>query len=83
MNIYKNNNTDIIDNNKEYCYLKNNILEKINEIFKDNSKLYKYKVSIKTKNKDYNTYIIGKNDEYLVTFKDEKIYIKDIISIEK
>ena len=84
MSIYKKTIDKELHNNKDYCYLKNinkdNI--EINNLFNDLSQIYKHKVSIKTPNKEYNTYLIGKTNEYLVTFNDEKIYLKDIISID-
>lgn len=83
-NMYKNNQSKFITNNKEYCYLENikDIRKKFDEIFVDKSKMYKYKVLIQTKNNQYKTYLIGKTDEYFVTVNDEKININDILSIE-
>lgn len=82
MSIYKNIIDKDINNNQEYCYLKNITNNKINNLFNDISNIYKYKVSIKTPNKEYITHLIGKNDKYVVTYKDEKIFLDDIISIE-
>ena len=44
-NMYKNNQSKFITNNKEYCYLENikDIRKKFDEIFVDKSKMYKYK----------------------------------------
>lgn len=81
MNIYKNNNNKKYHNNKEYCLL-SNTNSSISNIFDDTSSIYKYKYSIKTKKREYNTHLIGKTDKYIVTFNEEKIYLKDIISIE-
>ena len=81
MNIYKNNKNKKYNNNKEYCLLSNANIS-ISNIFDDLSSIYKHKYSIKTKEKEYNTHLIGKTDNYLITFSEEKIYIEDIISIE-
>lgn len=81
MNIYKSKIEKNVDNNKEYCYL-NNINNSIDEIAIDNSQIYKYKFLIKTNKKEYITHLIGRNDNYLTTLNDEKIYLKDVISME-
>lgn len=81
MNIYKNENNKKYNNNKEYCLLKNTN-NNFNNIFEDISSIYKYKFKIKTQNKEYITHLIGKTNNYLVTFNDKKIFLKDIISIE-
>lgn len=81
MNIYKNSTTKNHNNNKEYCLLKNTN-NNFNSIFEDISSIYKHKVKIKTKEKEYNTHLIGKTNNYIVMFNEEKIYFKDIISIE-
>ena len=81
MNIYKNTTNKAYDNNKEYCFLKNTS-NNFNNIFEDISSIYKKKFLIKTDKKEYNTHLIGKTDNYLVTFNEEKIYLKDIVSIE-
>ena len=83
MNIYKNIINKQINNNKNYCVLDNIYKNDINEFFEDISSIYKNKYLIETNNKEYNTHLIGKTDNYLITFNDEKIYIEDIISIKK
>ncbi len=82
MNIYKNNINKPINNNKEYCYLNNTNRNESSNIFDDVSSIYKNKYLIRTKDKEYETHLIGKTDNYLVTFDDEKIQLSDIISIE-
>lgn len=82
MNIYKSIIEKNIDNNKEYCYLNNIGNNNIDDIIIDNSQIYKYKFLIKTNKREYKTHLIGKNNNYLTTLKDEKIYLKDIVSIE-
>ena len=82
-NMFKNIISDI-NNNKDYCYLdniENNVID-IDKIFKDSSKLYKYKVYIKTNDNEYRTNLIGKTKDYLITINDDNIMIKDIICIE-
>lgn len=83
MNIYKNTINKQINNNKNYCILDNIYQNDINSLFEDISSIYKNKYLIETNSKKYNTYLIGKTDKYLITFNDEKIFIKDIISIKK
>lgn len=83
MNIYKNKMVKEINNNKKYCYLNNIEHSNINSLFEDISSIYKYKFIIKTNNKEYITHLIGKTSNYLITFNDEKIYLDDIVSIEK
>lgn len=81
MNIYKNIKNKNYNNNKEYCFLKNTN-NNFNNFFEDTSSIYKNKYLIKTDKKEYNTYLIGKTDNYIVTFNEEKIFLKDIVSIE-
>ena len=54
----------------------------INEFFKKIDKIYKHKYYILTKEKEYKTYLIGKSDNYLVTFNEEKIPLEEIKNIE-
>lgn len=81
-NMYK--NSVCINNNKEYCYMNNidNNITNVDEFFKNINRIYKYKYFIKTKEKEYSTFLIGKTDNYLVTFDEEKIPINKIINIE-
>ena len=83
MNIYKSTINKEINNNKKYCVLNNINQDDIETLFEDISSIYKNKYLIKTNKKEYNTYLIGKTDKYLITFNEEKIYIDDIISINK
>lgn len=85
--IFKNEN--VRGNNKSYCYgeekIKTNIPVnvKINEIFKKTKYTYKVNAKITLKDKVINEKIIAKTKEYLLTMKNEKIYIKDILDIEE
>lgn len=82
-NIYKGNVTS--DNNLRVAYAdkeeKIDAKDLINKIFKQN-KLYKQDVVIETKDKTYNTKIIGKTNEHIITINNEVIKIDDIIKIK-
>ena len=82
-NIYKGNVTS--DNNLRVAYAdkeeKIEAKDLINKIFKQN-KLYKQDVVIETKDKTYNTKIIGKTNEHIITINNEVIKIDDIVKIK-
>ncbi len=82
-NIYKGNVTS--DNNLRVAYAdkeeKIDAKDLINKIFKQN-KLYKQDVVIETKDKTYNTKIIGKTNEHIITINNEVIKIDDIVKIK-
>ena len=88
-----NNNTDIYysinkDNaieKKENSKIINNtnINKKINDIFASSNYIYKAKVEIKMLDNVINTKIVGRNKNYLITFDNQKIPIKDIIDIKE
>ena len=82
-NIYKGNVTS--DNNLRVAYAdkeeKIDAKDLINKIFKQN-KLYKQDVVIETKDKTYNTKIIGKTNEHIITITNEVIKIDDIVKIK-
>lgn len=85
--IYKNEN--VRGNNKSYCYGNEEVTRnipidiKLNEIFKKTKYTYKINTKITLKDKVINEKIIAKTKEYLLTIKNEKIYIKDILDIEE
>lgn len=82
----KNDNVVINKNEKndyEEIVNNSNIEKKINDIFKSSNYIYKAKVDIKTSNNTINTRIIGRNKEYIITFDNKKIPIKDIIDIKE
>ena len=82
-NLYKSDINKEINNNREYCFLKNiGNNNDIDEFFSKLDKIHKYKYLIKTNNKKYNTYLIGKTNDYLVTFNEEKIPLNEIETIE-
>lgn len=87
--IYKNEINKNITNNKNYCYLQNekrnttsSLEEKINDIFSGIGYSYNIPVTIKTKDKVYNTSLVSKTKNNLVTLDNEIIKIDDIISLE-
>ena len=81
------NNDLVINKNEKNDYEEivnnSNIEKKINDIFKSSNYIYKAKVDIKTSNSTINTRIIGRNKEYIITFDNKKIPIKDIIDIKE
>ncbi len=87
--LYKNEITKNISNNKKYCYLQNEnvkedktITEKIENIFNGIGYSYNIPVTIKTKDKEYNTSLVSKTKNNLVTLDNEIIKIEDILSLE-
>lgn len=58
-----------------------NINDKINNIFKDKRFVYKINVTITTKDNQFDTSIIGKTYNNLITLDNKLINIKDIIDI--
>ena len=87
--LYK-TNKKFFHNNKKSCKLENveeidvsNVSKIIDEIFNDSGYSYDKKVIIKTKEKIYQTCIITRRGNYIYTLEDDKIHIKDIISIER
>lgn len=84
-NIYKGNVTASANNNLKVAYAdkeeKIDARSLINKIFKQN-KLYKQDVEIETKDKTYNTKIIGKTNEHIITINNEIIKIEDIVKIK-
>ena len=95
--IYKNSINKQINNNKNYCYLKennssnnnlNNIVDKninytLDSIFNNIGYPYNINVLIKTKNMEYNTYLVTRNNSTITTLDNEIINIDDIISINR
>ena len=82
-NIYKGKVNS--DNNLRVAYAKKeeiiDIKEMINKLFKQN-KLYKQDVEIITKDTTYNTKIIGRTNEHIITINNEVIKIEDIEKIK-
>lgn len=80
-----NNNEEVFySTNRSYSVLpKEDIPRKINEIFASPNHVYKSKVIITTKDKEFEAVIVGKKDERLLTINGENINIRDILNIEK
>ena len=87
--IYKNEITRNISNNKEYCYLKNEtfkekdpeIEEKLNSIFHGVGYPYNKIVEIITKDKIYQTSLLTRTKNSIITINDETIPIREIIKL--
>ena len=79
-----NNKICITSNKEDTVNKKNDVLtveEKIKKLFKSNRYVFNIGVIIKTKKKDYDTKIIGKIKNSLITEKEEVIPIVEIEDI--
>ena len=92
--VFQNKNINNIDNAQEYFHSTNkptlkeaqskiNINDKINRLLQSNKFIYKIKTIIKTRTNEFETIIIGKTNNKLITFDNELIDIKDIIDINE
>lgn len=93
--IYQGDFNKKITNNKNTCYLDLNeniteitkdnmdVLETITEVFSGLGHAYNIPLIIKTKDKIYETSLIAKTKNYVVTLDNTTIPITDIISIKK
>lgn len=93
--VFQNNNINYQDNSQNLFYsenksnnLQNNrsiidINTKIKNIFSSTSYVYKIRVIITTNKNTFETTIIGKSNNYLITINNELISIKDIIDIKE
>lgn len=86
-NLFKNENINV-DNNLEYTTLKNieeennDIDSKLDSIFNSFKTIYNQKVRVTTKEKIFDTYLISRTRNNIMTLKKEIIPIKDIIDLE-
>ena len=87
--IYKNQINKRMNNSQEYIVVnkkeqfnKEEINKKINDIFKSDNYIYKIKVIIETEDGILEKYIIGKNNNYLITMDNELIDIEKIKDIK-
>jgi len=80
-----NNNKDIyISTESDRAVIKyENILKKINEIFASPHHVYKSKVRIRTYIDDFETNIVGKTSNYLLTLDGKRINVYDILTIDR
>lgn len=93
--IYQGEQNKKFNNNKQLCYLENDEVrlqetkniktteEVLNEIFSGIGYSYNIPVTIKTKDKTYNTSLIAKTKNNLITLDNELIPLSEIISIKK
>lgn len=92
--IYKNEIRKKINNNKEMCYVeekkgliqdKKQIEDTLKNVFAGLGKPYNTKVIIKTKDNEYDTSLISKNKEEVITLENKIIKINEIeeITIKK
>lgn len=88
-NIYQNNLSKEFLNNKKNCYCEklkdtdSSIDDVITEVFSTLGYSYNIPLEIKTKNKTYNTSLIAKNKDRIITIDNEIIQLSEIISIKK
>ena len=61
---------------KKYCYVKEDILESLDPP-------YTKKVEITTTEKKIKTYIMRKEKDSIITYQQERIPLKDILSIKR
>lgn len=90
--IYKNNINKNINNNKKMCILKNvneeikektvNIEEILSKIFNGIGYSYNIPILIETKNKKYETSLITKTKNNVVTIDNDIIPINEIVNIK-
>lgn len=93
--IFRNNIDKKINNNKEvyYSFINNNldnennlndknINDVIDELFNSDGVVYSIRVIISTNSKVYDTYLVARTSTYLLTIDEERILIKDIISLQ-
>lgn len=76
---YSKDDTNMVEEKKD----RKNIRKKINDIFSSSDYVYKANVKITTSDNSFETKIIGKNKNYLITMDNTTIPIEDIIDIEK
>ncbi len=98
-NVFANKNASVVNNNLETYYSstnnqvnKNNVIndniksiiikKKINDLFSGNF-IYKVNAIVTTKDGDKEVVLIAKNNDSLLTIKNESIKISDIIDIKK
>lgn len=90
--VYANPINKVLNNNKDVYYSKEeetrsvktvDVQRKINEIFASLHHVYKSNVHIKTINDEFNTVIVGRTGNSLLTLNGEKININTIEDIDR
>ena len=90
--VYKNEINKIINNNKDKCLVttENKVIKKENineisldEIFNGIGYSYNIPLNIKTKNKEYNTSLVAKTNNNVITIDNDIIPINEIITLTK
>lgn len=90
--VYANPINKSLNNNRDIYYSRNNeirgvsninVNQKINEIFASRNHVYKSKVRITTATDTFETVIVGKTSDYLLTLSGDKVNISNIENIEK
>lgn len=86
--LFKNSNLNIKNNNKEYCLLENinsnksNVEEQLDKVFNSFNNIYNTKLLIKTNSKTYNTYLLSRTSNNIMTINREIIPISEIVEIQ-
>ena len=85
--LYKNETSNIKNNNKKYCYVEDKINNKtiketLDEIFRGVGYSYNIKVLIEKGNEKIETYLTTRTKNYVITKDNKIIDIKDINNIE-
>lgn len=85
--LYKVDNNKIKDNNQLQCNIKKeekiSVKKQLDEIFSGLVYPYNISVEIITKDKKYDTSIIARTKDHILTLENNIIPIKEIISIQK
>ena len=81
INLRHSNNKSISYADKETIYDESNVSESIDRLFNSSRYVFNIDVIIKTIDKEYNTRIIGRNKNSLLTEDNEEIKISDIKNI--
>lgn len=93
-NVFQNKSLNIDSNNQQELFYgsekkkvtstkKGDITKKIKDIFSSTKYVYKLNVHIITKDKAFDTVIVGQTNQYLITYDNNLILIKDILDIQE
>ena len=88
--LYKNESSNMKDNNRKSFSIKEDTIvdnyssmDVLNSIFNGLGHPYNQKVFLKTKNKTYETYLVSKTKQNVLTLENEQIPIQDILFLKK